>query len=61
MPPDKELLGFMFLRAKHTVLIPRTLQPYGDEASLAINVLQCHAQNPVSASDHRVWAGERLS
>src|SRR5208282_5956882 len=35
----------------HAVLIARTLQPYGDEAPLAIDVLQFHAQNPVSASN----------
>ena len=35
----------------HTVLIARTLQPHGDEAPLAIDILQFHAQNPVSASN----------
>jgi hypothetical protein len=34
----------------HAMLIARTLQPDGDEAPLAIDILQCHAQNPVSAS-----------
>src|SRR5229473_7168511 len=36
---------------RHAVLIARTLQPHGDEAPLAIDILQCHAQNPVSASN----------
>jgi hypothetical protein len=35
----------------HAVLIARTLQPHGDEAPLAIDILQFHAQNPVSASN----------
>jgi hypothetical protein len=35
----------------HAVLITRTLQPHGDEAPLAIDILQVHAQNPVSASN----------
>src|SRR6266852_653339 len=35
----------------HAVLVPRTLQPHRDEAPLAIDILQCHAQNPVSAGD----------
>src|ERR1039458_2050500 len=35
----------------HAVLIARTLQPHGNEAPLAIDILQCHAQNPVSASN----------
>jgi len=36
---------------RHAVLIARPLQPHGDEAPLAIDILQCHAQNPVSASN----------
>ena len=35
----------------HAVLIARTLQPHGDESPLAIDILQFHAQNPVSASN----------
>src|SRR6266567_643314 len=35
----------------HAVLIARPLQPHGDEAPLAIDILQFHAQNPVSASN----------
>src|SRR6266851_8853583 len=35
----------------HAVLITRTLQSHGDEAPLAIDILQFHAQNPVSASN----------
>src|SRR5713226_3143185 len=34
----------------HAVLLSRALQPYGDDAPLAIDILQFHAQNPVSAS-----------
>src|SRR5208282_971617 len=34
----------------HTVLITRTLQPHGDESPFAIDILQFHTQNPVSAS-----------
>src|SRR5437899_4847813 len=34
----------------HAVLIARTLQAHGDEAPLAIDILQFHAQNPMSAS-----------
>src|ERR1700678_1063261 len=33
------------------VLIARTLQPHGDESSLAIDILQFHAQDPVSAGN----------
>src|ERR1700728_670488 len=33
------------------MLIARTLQPHGDESSLAIDILQFHTQNPVSASN----------
>src|ERR1700678_1072912 len=33
------------------MLIARTLQPHGDESSLAIDILQFHAQDPVSASN----------
>src|SRR5216684_2576136 len=35
----------------HAVLVARTLQPHGDEAPLAIDILQRHAQNAVSAGD----------
>src|SRR5713226_6954234 len=35
----------------HAVLLARPLQPHGDEAPLAIDILQFHAQNPVSASN----------
>jgi len=35
----------------HTVLIARSLQPHGDEAPFAIDILQFHAQDPVSASN----------
>src|SRR5882724_5085162 len=35
----------------HAMLVPRTLQPHGDEAPLAIDILQFHAQNPMSASN----------
>src|SRR5216683_3099749 len=35
----------------HAVLIASTLQPHGDEAPLAIDILQVHAQNPMSASN----------
>src|SRR5208282_25294 len=35
----------------HTVLIARTLQPHGDEAPTAIDILQFHPQDPVSASN----------
>src|SRR5437667_10394904 len=35
----------------HAVLIARTLQPHGDEAPFAIDILQFHTQNPVSTSN----------
>src|SRR5438034_3336471 len=35
----------------HAVLITRTLQAHGDEAPLAIDILQFHPQDPVSASN----------
>src|SRR5258708_39105572 len=35
----------------HAVLIARTLQSHGDETPLAIDILQFHAQNPMSASN----------
>jgi len=35
----------------HTVVITRTLQPHGDESPFAIDILQFHTQNPVSASN----------
>src|SRR5271169_1309969 len=35
----------------HAVLIARTLQPYGDESPFAIDIIQFHTQNPVSASN----------
>src|SRR5208282_1959210 len=35
----------------HAVLITRTLQPHGDESPFAIDILQFHTQNPVSASN----------
>src|SRR5450755_2148531 len=35
----------------HAVPIARPLQPHGDQAPLAIDILQFHAQNPVSASN----------
>src|ERR1700677_3316175 len=35
----------------HAVLIACPLQPHGNAALLAIDILQCHAQNPVSASN----------
>src|ERR1017187_1336336 len=35
----------------HAVLIARTLQPHGDESPLAIDILQFHAQDPVSAGN----------
>src|ERR1700682_4645243 len=35
----------------HAVLIARTLQQHGNEATLAIDILQFHAQTPVSASN----------
>src|ERR1700675_4739408 len=33
----------------HTVLIARPLQPHCDESPLAIDILQFHTKNPVSA------------
>src|SRR5205814_10222156 len=35
----------------HAVLITRTLQSHGDESPFAIDILQFHTQNPVSASN----------
>src|SRR5277367_6112970 len=35
----------------HAVLVPRALQPHGDESPFAIDILQFHTQNPVSASN----------
>src|ERR1700741_3334337 len=35
----------------HAVLITRTLQPHGDESPFAIDILQFHAQDPMSASN----------
>src|SRR5258708_3884129 len=35
----------------HAMLIARTLQAHGDKAPLAIDILQCHAQDPVAASN----------
>src|SRR5437868_10969556 len=35
----------------HTVLVPRALQAHGDEAPFAVDILQFHAQDPVSASN----------
>src|SRR6202789_4658614 len=35
----------------HAVLITRTLQPHADESPFAIDILQFHTQNPVSASN----------
>ena len=44
----------------HTVPIASTLQPHGDEAPLAIDVLQFHAQNPMSASKRTPIAEYRV-
>src|SRR5271169_6940411 len=35
----------------HTVLVPRALQAHGDEAPFAVDILQFHAQDPVSTSN----------
>ena len=35
----------------HAVLVARTFQPHGDESPFAIDILQFHTQNPVSASN----------
>src|SRR5258708_18264613 len=41
-----EIIGY-----GHAQLITRTLQPHGDESPFAIDILQFHTQNPVSASN----------